>query len=178
MFSICCVSHDRIGLNIHKGESVSQAKPLETMESVLLLMGSNRLLMHWKKTWYKYPCVIPLICYCFLEIFLKYHIFLVQHIANLAGNSSLVLPVPAFNVINGGSHAGNKLAMQVCMHFHISLNLLFKDAAWIWVSDFLLSAGVHDSSNGCFLFQRGHEDGSWSIPSFEGDSFQILFSVL
>ncbi|GJN01018.1 hypothetical protein PR202_ga18250 [Eleusine coracana subsp. coracana] len=37
---------------------------------------------------------------------------LYQHIANLAGNKTLVLPVPAFNVINGGSHAGNKLAMQ------------------------------------------------------------------
>ncbi|URE02884.1 hypothetical protein MUK42_05415 [Musa troglodytarum] len=37
---------------------------------------------------------------------------LYQHIANLAGNKNLVLPVPAFNVINGGSHAGNKLAMQ------------------------------------------------------------------
>lgn len=41
----------------------------------------------------------------------------VQHIANLAGNSKLVLPVPAFNVINGGSHAGNKLAMQVFSKF-------------------------------------------------------------
>jgi len=38
-----------------------------------------------------------------------------QHIANLAGNKQLVLPVPAFNVINGGSHAGNKLAMQEFM---------------------------------------------------------------
>jgi enolase len=37
----------------------------------------------------------------------------VQHLADLAGNKQLVLPVPAFNVINGGSHAGNKLAMQV-----------------------------------------------------------------
>uniref|UniRef100_A0A453QK65 phosphopyruvate hydratase n=1 Tax=Aegilops tauschii subsp. strangulata TaxID=200361 RepID=A0A453QK65_AEGTS len=35
--------------------------------------------------------------------------------ANLAGNKTLVLPVPAFNVINGGSHAGNKLAMQEFM---------------------------------------------------------------
>ncbi|CAN1275782.1 unnamed protein product [Linum perenne] len=34
---------------------------------------------------------------------------------NLAGNPKLVLPVPAFNVINGGSHAGNKLAMQEFM---------------------------------------------------------------
>ncbi|MCO5590338.1 hypothetical protein L7F22_044307 [Adiantum nelumboides] len=40
---------------------------------------------------------------------------LYKHIANLAGNTTLVLPVPAFNVINGGSHAGNKLAMQEFM---------------------------------------------------------------
>jgi len=40
---------------------------------------------------------------------------LYQHIADLAGNNRLVLPVPAFNVINGGSHAGNKLAMQEFM---------------------------------------------------------------
>ncbi|GBG72746.1 hypothetical protein CBR_g12313 [Chara braunii] len=40
---------------------------------------------------------------------------LYQHIANLAGNSKLVLPVPSFNIINGGSHAGNKLAMQEFM---------------------------------------------------------------
>lgn len=33
----------------------------------------------------------------------------------MAGNSNIVLPVPAFNVINGGSHAGNKLAMQEFM---------------------------------------------------------------
>jgi len=40
---------------------------------------------------------------------------LYQHIANLAGNPDVVLPVPAFNIINGGSHAGNKLAMQEFM---------------------------------------------------------------
>jgi enolase len=34
---------------------------------------------------------------------------LYQHIADLAGNPTLVLPVPAFNIINGGSHAGNAL---------------------------------------------------------------------
>eukprot|EP00931_Biecheleriopsis_adriatica_P055636 TRINITY_DN3293_c0_g1_i2.p1 TRINITY_DN3293_c0_g1~~TRINITY_DN3293_c0_g1_i2.p1 ORF type:complete len:505 (+),score=159.85 TRINITY_DN3293_c0_g1_i2:113-1516(+) len=38
---------------------------------------------------------------------------LYKHIADLAGNDGkLVLPVPCFNVINGGSHAGNKLAFQ------------------------------------------------------------------
>jgi enolase len=40
---------------------------------------------------------------------------LYRHIADLAGNANLVLPVPAFNIINGGSHAGNKLAMQEFM---------------------------------------------------------------
>lgn len=40
---------------------------------------------------------------------------LYKHIADLAGNKNIILPVPAFNVINGGSHAGNKLAMQEFM---------------------------------------------------------------
>lgn len=40
---------------------------------------------------------------------------LYQYIAELAGTQKVVLPVPAFNVINGGSHAGNKLAMQEFM---------------------------------------------------------------
>jgi len=38
---------------------------------------------------------------------------LYRHVAALAGNTGpMVLPVPCFNVINGGSHAGNKLAFQ------------------------------------------------------------------
>ncbi|OAE34165.1 hypothetical protein AXG93_1593s1240 [Marchantia polymorpha subsp. ruderalis] len=40
---------------------------------------------------------------------------LYQHIADLGGITRLVLPVPAFNIINGGSHAGNRLAMQEFM---------------------------------------------------------------
>eukprot|EP00658_Telonema_sp_P-2_P035364 TRINITY_DN25734_c0_g1_i1.p1 TRINITY_DN25734_c0_g1~~TRINITY_DN25734_c0_g1_i1.p1 ORF type:complete len:488 (-),score=154.19 TRINITY_DN25734_c0_g1_i1:343-1806(-) len=38
---------------------------------------------------------------------------LYEHFAQLAGNpSATMLPVPCFNVINGGSHAGNRLAFQ------------------------------------------------------------------
>jgi len=40
---------------------------------------------------------------------------LYRHIADLAGHTNIIMPVPAFNVINGGSHAGNKLAMQEFM---------------------------------------------------------------
>jgi enolase len=72
---------------------------------------------------------------------------LYQHYADLAGNPvPTTLPVPCFNVINGGEHAGNKLAFQEffviptgaatftegmiigCQVFHVrsvSLSLLF-----------------------------------------------------
>lgn len=41
---------------------------------------------------------------------------LFSHIAEIAGKSDpVVMPVPVMNVINGGSHAGNKLAMQEFM---------------------------------------------------------------
>ncbi|KAI9227562.1 MAG: alpha-enolase [Piptocephalis tieghemiana] len=44
---------------------------------------------------------------------------LYKHFADLSGrgssDGSFTLPVPAFNVLNGGSHAGNKLAMQEFM---------------------------------------------------------------
>lgn len=41
---------------------------------------------------------------------------LYKYIAELAGTPKIILPVPAFNVINGGSHAGNKLASEFFQH--------------------------------------------------------------
>lgn len=40
---------------------------------------------------------------------------LYKYIASIAGVTNFVLPVPSFNVINGGEHAGNVLAMQEFM---------------------------------------------------------------
>ncbi|URE00193.1 Enolase, N-terminal domain [Musa troglodytarum] len=40
---------------------------------------------------------------------------LYKHIQELSGTKELIMPVPAFNVINGGSHAGNNLAIQEFM---------------------------------------------------------------
>jgi enolase len=46
----------------------------------------------------------------------KKNVPLYRHFADLAGNDKeLVMPVPSFNVINGGSHAGNALAFQEFM---------------------------------------------------------------
>ncbi|XP_043928060.1 gamma-enolase-like isoform X2 [Protopterus annectens] len=50
---------------------------------------------------------------------------LYRHIADLAGNEDLVLP--AFNVISGGSHAGNMLAMQEFMILPVGASS-FKEA--------------------------------------------------
>jgi len=52
---------------------------------------------------------------------------LYKHIADLVGVSEMVLPVPSFNVINGGSHAGNKLAMQEFMILPVGASS-FKEA--------------------------------------------------
>ncbi|CAN7062118.1 unnamed protein product [Brassica rapa subsp. trilocularis] len=61
---------------------------------------------------------------------------LYKHIANLAGNPKIVLPVPAFNVINGGSHAGNKLAMQACSLWFLFFDMLnFKLLQVLKISD-------------------------------------------
>merc|ERR1712226_1163685 len=42
---------------------------------------------------------------------------LYEYIANISGRrtDNFVMPVPSFNVINGGSHAGNRLACQEFM---------------------------------------------------------------
>lgn len=40
---------------------------------------------------------------------------LYKHLNTLAGSPKMILPVPSLNVINGGTHAGNKLAMQEFM---------------------------------------------------------------
>lgn len=40
---------------------------------------------------------------------------LYRHISEIAEVKRFVMPVPSFNVINGGKHAGNKLAMQEFM---------------------------------------------------------------
>eukprot|EP00917_Polyrhabdina_sp_WS-2016_P027792 GHVP01059358.1.p1 GENE.GHVP01059358.1~~GHVP01059358.1.p1 ORF type:complete len:439 (+),score=92.29 GHVP01059358.1:208-1524(+) len=40
---------------------------------------------------------------------------LYRYISQLAGGRKICLPVPSFNVINGGKHAGNKLAIQEFM---------------------------------------------------------------
>ncbi|MBW2985242.1 phosphopyruvate hydratase [Candidatus Woesearchaeota archaeon] len=46
---------------------------------------------------------------------LSKNIPLYRHIASLSGNKNITLPIPSFNLINGGVHAGNDLDFQEYM---------------------------------------------------------------
>lgn len=52
--------------------------------------------------------------FCIYSAAMK-NIPLYQHIANLFGNETPKTPLPFFNIINGGAHAGNSLAFQEFM---------------------------------------------------------------
>ncbi len=55
---------------------------------------------------------------------------LYRHIAQLAGNDRLIMPVPSFNVINGGKHAGNQLPMQEFMIMPIGAQNFTEALRW------------------------------------------------
>ena len=73
--------------------------------------------------------------------------FLIRHISDLAGYSDKkwVLPVPAFNVINGGTHAGNKLAMVI----YFFIFFIYFSNIIIIIFFFFVIARIYDSSNWC-----------------------------
>ena len=55
---------------------------------------------------------------------------LFKHIQNISKTKRAVLPVPYFNIINGGRHAGNELAVQEFMIAPVKAKK-FSDALWI-----------------------------------------------
>ncbi|XP_075695805.1 alpha-enolase [Rhinoderma darwinii] len=83
---------------------------------------------------------------------------LYRHIADLAGNAEVILPVPAFNVINGGSHAGNKLAMQEFMILPVGASS-FKEAMRIGAEVYHNLKNVIKSKYGQDATNVGDEGG-------------------
>jgi len=83
---------------------------------------------------------------------------LYKHIADLSGNDKLVLPVPCFNVINGGSHAGNKLAFQE--YFIIPVGAAtFKEAMRIGAECYHTLKGIINKKYGGDATLIGDEGG-------------------
>lgn len=83
---------------------------------------------------------------------------LYKHINNLAGNPTPMLPVPCFNVLNGGSHAGNRLAMQEFMVLPTGAET-FKEAMQIGVEIYHKLKSVIKQKYGQVATSVGDEGG-------------------
>ncbi len=95
---------------------------------------------------------------------------LYEHIAMLAGGSGIgsaggpansktfVMPVPSFNVINGGVHAGNKLAMQEFMLLPIGAKS-FSDALRMGTETYHVLKGIVKEKYGMDAVNVGDEGG-------------------
>jgi len=83
---------------------------------------------------------------------------LYRHIADLAGVKSFVLPVPSFNVLNGGEHAGNRLAMQEFMLLPVGA-LNFREALRMGAETYHSLKGVIKSKYGQDAVNVGDEGG-------------------
>lgn len=83
---------------------------------------------------------------------------LYKHFADLAGNKELVMPVPSFNVINGGSHAGNGLAFQEFMIMPTGASS-FKEALRIGAEIYFKLKSVTKSTYGKDAVNVGDEGG-------------------
>ncbi|CAO2613902.1 Eno1, partial [Lemmus lemmus] len=84
---------------------------------------------------------------------------LYRHIAELADNPEVILPVPTFNVINGGSHAGNKLATQEFMIFPVGASS-FREAMRIGTEVYHNLKNVIKEKYGKDATNVGDEGGS------------------
>merc|ERR1719178_425196 len=80
---------------------------------------------------------------------------LYKYLAELAGKPTdkYVMPVPSFNVINGGSHAGNRLACQEFMILPVGASS-FMEAMCI-------GAEVYHTLKGCIKKKYGQD--AWNV---------------
>lgn len=94
---------------------------------------------------------------------------LYAHISDLAGSKKpYVLPVPAFNVINGGSHAGNKLAMQEFM--------ILPTGASSFSEAMKIGSEVYHTLKSVIKAKYGQDGNFFFLNFFFFQSYFILFS--
>ena len=81
--------------------------------------------------------------------------------AKISGKSTdkFVMPVPSFNVINGGSHAGNRLACQEFMILPVGAST-FKEAM-------VIGAEVYHNLKSVIKKKYG-QDAAWQQPAWCG----------
>ncbi|OIR56687.1 MAG: enolase [Amphiamblys sp. WSBS2006] len=83
---------------------------------------------------------------------------LYRYISVLAGGRPITLPVPSFNVINGGKHAGNKLAIQEFMIMPVGASS-FSEAMRMGAEIYQVLKGVLKEKYGQDAVNVGDEGG-------------------
>ncbi|EDR15930.1 phosphopyruvate hydratase [Laccaria bicolor S238N-H82] len=103
---------------------------------------------------------------------------LYQHFADLAGvKPPFVLPTPAFNVINGGSHAGNKLAFQEFMLLPTGATT-FTEALKIGTETYHTLKKVISAKYGIDAVNVGDEGGFAPNVSGAEESLELLSEAI
>jgi len=104
---------------------------------------------------------------------------LYQYIANLAGRPTdkYMMPVPAFNVINGGSHAGNRLACQEFMILPVGASS-FKEALVCGAEVYHTLKGVIKEKYGQDACNVGDEGGFAPNVQDNGEALDVLMTAI
>merc|ERR1712032_1230650 len=104
---------------------------------------------------------------------------LYEYIATLAGRPTdrYVMPVPSFNVINGGSHAGNRLACQEFMILPLGA-ATFKEAMIIGAEVYHTLKGVIKKKYGQDACNVGDEGGFAPSVQDNDEALDILMEAI
>merc|ERR1712032_953278 len=104
---------------------------------------------------------------------------LYEYIANLAGRPTdkYVMPVPSFNVINGGSHAGNRLACQEFMILPTGASS-FKEALIIGCEVYHTLKGVIKKKYGQDACNVGDEGGFAPTVQDNNEALDVLMEAI
>eukprot|EP00933_Yihiella_yeosuensis_P012010 TRINITY_DN119_c1_g2_i2.p1 TRINITY_DN119_c1_g2~~TRINITY_DN119_c1_g2_i2.p1 ORF type:complete len:471 (-),score=140.94 TRINITY_DN119_c1_g2_i2:249-1607(-) len=104
---------------------------------------------------------------------------LYEYIANLSGRPTdkYVMPVPSFNVINGGSHAGNRLACQEFMILPVGASS-FKEALIIGAEVYHNLKNVIKKKYGQDACNVGDEGGFAPSVQDNNEALDVLMEAL
>lgn len=103
---------------------------------------------------------------------------LYRHFADLAGNDKdLVMPVPSFNVINGGSHAGNALEFQEFMILPTGANS-FKESMQIGAEIYHTLKDVTKKRYGKDAVNVGDEGGFAPPIQSNKEGIELLMNAI
>merc|ERR1712110_401563 len=104
---------------------------------------------------------------------------LYEYIANIAGRPTdrYVMPVPSFNVINGGTHAGNRLACQEFMILPTGASS-FKEAMDIGAEVYHALKGVIKNKYGLDACNVGDEGGFAPNVQDNNEALDVLMQAI